>query len=120
MGRFTGKKKFVNIEDPSTKEKTKLVTEDCGFCIFDKDNYQLLIEGCACRYVIHAKDDISMNKFSAYSLAGVTIRYRIGTVELGISICPSGNVAIASIILALFPWLRSTSMLKDIEKTLGL
>src|SRR2546425_9098346 len=55
----------VRIEDARTTQKVKVVSEDQGICILDGERRRLLVEGCAYRYLICARDVVELRAISA-------------------------------------------------------
>jgi len=54
--RFGDDLQFVNVEDFTTWQRTKVVPEDAGFLAIDRNRGVLFIEGVGFRYVIQASD----------------------------------------------------------------
>jgi len=58
----------VGVEDARTYRKQKMIIEDQGVCLLDPDRRRILLEGCAYRYAIYAKDVSAISPVSGYAL----------------------------------------------------
>lgn len=95
--------RFIGLENSKTVTEVKVVIEDQGVCIFDRDNKKILIEGCVFRYIIQAKDVIAIKPVSAYALGGADITCRIAGHELGMVLTVAGHGPISSLIQSFVP-----------------
>lgn len=108
----------VGIENAKTLKKVKVVSEDQAVCVLDKERKRLLIEGCAYRYVIFAKDVVHIKDAVDKGLSSVIICYLLDNVELELALCVTGHGPIDSILQAYAPQVTASSLLKQIQDVL--
>lgn len=95
--------RFIGLENSKTVKEVKVVIEDQGVCLFDAENKRILIEGCVFRYIIQAKDVITVKPVSAYALGGADITCKIAGQELGMVLTVAGHGPISSLIESFVP-----------------
>ena len=81
----------VEVEDASSFDKLKLVSEDVGFLGLDSRNQRVIIEGVRCRYSIHASDVKQVEQIAGGLSSATQLTYQIGEVSLSIAI-KSGSI----------------------------
>lgn len=95
--------RFIGLENGATINDIKLIIEDQGICIFDKENKRIFIDGSGYRYLIRGKDIISIKPRSAYAMSGANIRCKIAGQELAFVLTVAGHGPIASLIESFYP-----------------
>ncbi len=76
----------VEVEDASTFDKLKLVSEDVGYLGLDDRNQRVIIEGVRCRYSIHAADVVEVKQIEGGSASATKLSYDIGDVTHSIAV----------------------------------
>jgi hypothetical protein len=76
----------VGVEDARTFTTMKVAPEDFAYVGFDAANYRLILEGLTFRYVIHARDVISVTQAAGATTTGVQIVFRVASAVVGITI----------------------------------
>lgn len=112
------KSRAVAIEDGKTVKKVKILTEDEGFCLFEPEQHQLLIEGIMFRYIIFAKDVNSVTPVSGYAMGGARLNCRLGGVDLDLVLNVSGQGPLTSLIEAFNPRKNAVGLSTQINQTL--
>jgi hypothetical protein len=108
----------VGIEDAKTLRKKKLVIEDRGICIFDFEQRRLLIEGCAYRYVIYARDVFSVEAIFGYATSGALLKCRMAGQALGMALKTDGMGPVASLIQSFNPEAGANELAQLVNETL--
>jgi hypothetical protein len=76
----------VGVEDARTFTSMKLAPEDFAYIAFDAASRRLILEGLTFRYVILAKDVLSVSQASGATTTGVQIVFRVARVMIGITL----------------------------------
>jgi hypothetical protein len=76
----------VGVEDARTFTTMKLAPEDFAYIAFDAANRRLILEGLTFRYVILAKDLLSVGQATGVTTTGVQIVFRVARVVVGITL----------------------------------
>jgi len=108
----------VGLEEGKTYKKIKLVIEDRGVSTLDAERHQLLVEGCAYRYVICARDVFSVQAVSGYALSGARVVCRMAGQPFDIVLMADGHGPLASFIQAFDPSLAAKGLANVINRTL--
>jgi hypothetical protein len=112
------KSRAIAIEDGNTFKKVKILTEDEGFCLFEPDQHQLLIEGIMFRYIIFAKDVNSVEPISGYAMGGARLNCRLGGVDLDFVMNVAGQGPVTSLIETFNPKHNAVGLSTQINQTL--
>jgi hypothetical protein len=108
----------VGVEDARTYRKRKMVIEDQGVCLLDPERRRVLLEGCAYRYVMCAKDVMAISPVSGYALSGARIRCRMSGQTLDVVLTAAGTGPLASFIGAFDPSLAAKDLASTLNQTL--
>lgn len=93
----------VGIEEAQTLHKAKMIIEDRGICLFDFEQHRLLIEGCAYRYVVYARDVFSVEARFAYASSGALLECRMAGQVLKMALKSDSFRPVASLIQTFSP-----------------
>ena len=96
--------RFVGLEESATVRKIKITSEDYGICFMDRIAHRILFEGGIYRYIIHAKDIISIKPVSGYALGGAILHCKIAGHEIGIALTMSGHGPLLTLIETFIPF----------------
>ena len=110
--------KTVGLEEGRTHKKLKLVPEDRGICRLDAQSRRLLLEGCAYRYVIYARDVFSVQPVSGYALSGARLVCRMAGQPLDLVLMADGYGPLASLIQAFDPSTVAQGLATTLNQTL--
>ena len=108
----------VGFEEGATHKKIKMIPEDEGICLLDAAQRRILIEGCSYRYVIFARDVISIAPVSGYALSGARITCEMAGQIFDIVLTARGHGALASLIQTFSPSTGATSLAERLTETL--
>jgi len=108
----------VAIEDATTVQKIKFLTEDEGLCLLDSKRRRLLIEGCSFQHVIYGTDVSSVEAVSGYALSGARLLCRMGGQQIDMVIKSAGQGPLASLVQAFAPSLQAAGLLTVLNRTL--
>jgi hypothetical protein len=111
-------RKAVGLEDGRTFKKTKLVIEDAGVCLLDSTRHRLLLECCQFRYVFYAKDILSVEPVSTFSLSGARLNCRVGEHYLDLVFSTVSPGPLASLIQAFAPSEGAKGLATELNRTL--
>ena len=111
-------RRAVGLEDVKTYKKSKLVIEDSGVCLLDSERRRLLLEGCQYRYVLYAKDVVSVEPVSMYALSGARVNCRMGGPCLEFVLTAAGHGPLASLIQAFVPSEGAKGLATVLNRTL--
>lgn len=109
---------YVGLEDGETHTKTKVVIEDEGVCLLDADHERLLIEGCAYRYLIYAKDVQSVEPVSTFGCSGSRMKCRMRGHQMDIMLSLSGHGPLTSLIDTFNPAANARRFSKSLIRSL--
>ena len=82
---------FVLIENGNTYRRAKVIPEDRGFLVIDRENRRLQVEGDLYRYVIRAQDVQDLRFTQAMTIGAIDVVYQVGAVELRLAIYHLGS-----------------------------
>jgi hypothetical protein len=111
-------RKALGLEEGRTYKKTKFVIEDTGVCLFDAERRRLLFEGCQYRYVLYAKDILSVEPVAAYALSGARLNCRMSGHYLDFVLTVAGQGPLASLIQAFVPSEGAKGLASELNRTL--
>jgi hypothetical protein len=103
-----------------TSYKMKVLSEDMAVCVLDEVGNRLLIDGCAHRYVVCARDVLGRSAVATTLSSSVWLWFRVGEAELALVLSLAGQGPVQSILEAIAPGVLARRMLRDIEGALGL
>jgi hypothetical protein len=109
---------YVGLEDGETHTKMKIVIEDEGVCLLDADQERLLIEACAYRYVIYAKDILSVEPISSFGYSGSRIKCRMQGHPMDIVPSLSGHGPMSSLVDTISPATNARRFSRILNRTL--
>jgi hypothetical protein len=76
----------VGVEDARTFTTMKLAPEDFAYIGFDAANCRLILEGLTFRYVIHARDVLSVTQAAGATTTGVQIVFRVASAVVSVTL----------------------------------
>jgi len=109
---------YVGLEDGKTHTKTKIVGEDEGVCLLDADHERLLIEACAYRYLIYAKDIQSVEPVFGFGTSGSRMKCRMSGQQMDIVLNLSGHGPLTSLIDTFSPATNARRFSRILNRTL--
>jgi hypothetical protein len=108
----------IGIEEAKTLRKKKVVIEDRAICLFDAEHHHLLIEGCAYRYVIYARDVFSVEAISGYGSSGALLKSRMAGQAFEVALKADGMGPMASLIQSFSPETGANELARLVNETL--
>jgi hypothetical protein len=107
----------VGLEEGATYRKTKFVVEDQGLCLLDPERHRFLLEGCAYRYVVYARDVVSVEPVSNFALSGARVRCRIAEqlLDFVLTVAPG---PFASLVQTFAPHVNAAGLAMVLNRTL--
>ena len=76
----------TGVEDARTFASMKIAPEDFAYVAFDSQRRRLILEGLIFRYLIEARDVLSVGQQAGATTTGVQIVFRVGGVAVGITL----------------------------------
>ncbi len=108
----------VGLEEGATHKRIKMIPEDEGVCLLDAAQRRILIEGCSYRYVIFARDVVSIVPVSDYALSGARLCCQMAGQSFDVVLTAHGHGPIASLIQTFSPSTGAASLTARLTQTL--
>jgi hypothetical protein len=108
----------AGLEDGATYKQLKMIIDDEGVCILDAARKRILIEGCAYRYVIYARDISSIEPISRFAMSGARVICQVEGSNFDFVLTTTGHGPIASLVASVFPLRLAESLAVQLTQTL--